>query len=93
VNVEAWAKRFERCFHPLHRILLFGAVGTLVVRAGNAEDHSYIAALGEEGRLIPEAVEIYVVVESCALFPRLDDFVETQHHITSARGIRCFAAS
>ena len=40
VNMEAWAKRFERRFQPLHRILLFRAVKTFVVHAGNAENHA-----------------------------------------------------
>ena len=40
VNVEAWAKRFERRFQPLHCILLFGAVKTFVVHAGNTENHA-----------------------------------------------------
>ena len=52
-----------------------------------------IAALGKEGRLIPEAVEVDVVVERSTLFPRLDDLVETQHQTTSTRGICCLAAS
>jgi hypothetical protein len=85
VNMEAWAKRFERRFQPLHRILLLRAVKTFVVHAGNAENHADIAALGKEGRLIPEAVEVDVVVESRTLFPRLDDLIETQHH-TPPRG-------
>ena len=93
VNMEAWAKGFERCLQPLHRILLFRAVKTFVVHAGNTENHAEIAALGKEGRLIPEAVEVDVVVESRTLFPRLDDLVETQHHTTSTRGTCCLAAS
>ena len=93
VNVEAGAKRFQRRLQPLHRILLLRAVQTFVVHAGNTENHADIAALGKEGRLIPEAVEVDVVVESRTLFPRLDDLIETQHHTTSTRGTCCFAAS
>src|SRR5579863_10044271 len=93
VNMEAWAKRFERCLQSLDRILLLRAVKTLVVHAGNAENHAEITALGKEGRLIPEAVEVDVVVESRTILPGFDDFIETQHHTTSTRGTCCFAAS
>ena len=40
VNVEAWAKRFECRFQPLHCVLLFRAVQTFVVHAGNAQNHA-----------------------------------------------------
>ena len=40
VNMEAWAKGFQRRLQPLHRILLFRAVKTFVVHAGNAENHA-----------------------------------------------------
>src|SRR6202023_2720371 len=93
VNMEAWAKAFQRRLQPLHRILLLRAVKTFVVHAGNAENHADITALGKEGGLVPEGVQVDVVVESRALFPRLDDFIETQHHTTSTRGTCCFAAS
>ena len=93
VNVEAWAKRFQRRFQPLHRILLLRAVKAFVVHAGNTENHADIAGLSKEGRLIPEPVEVDVVVESRTLFPRLDDLIETQHHSTSTRGMSCLAAS
>ena len=43
----------------------------------HAESHAYIAALGQERRLIPEAVKIDVVVQSTTLLSRLDDLVET----------------
>jgi len=91
--MKAWTKGFQRRLQPLHRIFLFRAVKTFVVHAGNAENHADITALGEEGRLIPEAIEVDVVVECRTLFPRLDDFIETQHHTTSTRGTCCFAAS
>src|SRR5580700_7538480 len=93
VNMEAWAKGFQRCLQPLHRILLLRAVKTFVVHARNAENHADITTLGKEGRLAPESIEVDVVVESRALFPRLDDLIETQHHTTSTRGTCCFAAS
>src|SRR5579863_6122012 len=93
VNMEAWAKGFQRRLQPLHRIFLLRAVKTLVVHTGNAENHAQITALGKEGRLVPEAIEVDVVVESRTLFPRLDDFIETQHHTTSTRGTCCCAAS
>src|ERR1700693_2470721 len=69
--MEAWAKGFQRRFQPLHRILLLRAVETFVVHAGNAENHADITALGKEGRLIPEAIEVDVVVESRTLFQGL----------------------
>src|ERR1700722_16102355 len=93
VNTEAGAKCLERRFQPLHRILLFRAVKTLVVHTGNTENHANITALGKESRLIPEAIEVDVVVERRTLLPRLDDLIETQHHTTSTRGICCLAAS
>ena len=40
VNMEAWAKGFQRRLQPLHRILLFRAVKTFVVHAGNTENHA-----------------------------------------------------
>jgi type I restriction enzyme R subunit len=55
--------------------------------------NAWIAAFGKERRLIPEAVEVDVVVQGRTFFPRLDDLVETQHHTTSTRGTCCFAAS
>src|SRR5580700_10782165 len=93
VNMEAWAKGFQRRLQPLHRVLLFRAVKTFVVHAGNAEDHAEITALGKEGRLVPKAIEVDVVVESRTLFPGLDDSIDTQHHATSTRGTCSFAAS
>src|ERR1700689_1961925 len=67
VNMEAWAKGLQGRFQPLHRILLLRAVKTFVVHAGNAENHADIAALGKEGRLVPETIEVDVVVESRTL--------------------------
>src|SRR5580700_8822295 len=93
VNMEDWAKGFQRRLQPLHRILLLRAVETFVVHAGNAQNHADITALGKEGRLVPEAVEVDVVVERCTLFPRLDDFIEAQHQTTSTSGTCCLAAS
>src|SRR5580700_793032 len=83
VNVEAWAKGFQRRLQPLHRVVLLRAVETFVVHAGNAENHADITALGQEGPVGPEAIEVDVVVESRTLFPGLNDFIETQHHTTS----------
>src|SRR5579863_6067061 len=93
VDMEAWAKGFQRRLQPFHRILLLRAVKTFVVHAGNAENHADITALGKEGRLVPEAIEVDVVVQRRTLFPGLDDSIETQHHTTSTRGTCCFAAS
>src|ERR1700731_5328919 len=93
VNMEAWAKGFQRRLQALHRILLLQAVETFVVHAGNAENHADITALGKEGRLVPKAIEVDVVVQRRTLFPRLDHLVETQHHTTSTGGTCCLAAS
>ncbi len=93
VNMEAWAEGFQSGFQPLHRILLLRAVEAFVVHTGNTEHHAHIAGLGKKGRLIPEAVQVDVVVETRALFPRLDDFIDSQHHSTSTRGMSCLAAS
>jgi hypothetical protein len=40
VNMEAWAKRCERRFQPLHCIVLFRMVKTFVVHTGNTENHA-----------------------------------------------------
>src|SRR5208282_2304426 len=93
VDVKAGAEGFQSGFQPLDRILLLRAVQAFVVHARNTENHADIAGLSEEGRLIPEPVEVDVVVKSRTLFPRLDDLSETQHHNTSTRGTCCFAAS
>jgi hypothetical protein len=91
--MEAWAEGFQSGFQPLYRILLLRAVETFVVHAGNTEHHAHIAGLCKEGGLIPEAVQVDVVVEGRALFPRLDDLSDSQHHSTSTRGMSCLAAS
>src|ERR1035437_7066683 len=93
VNMEAWAKCFQRGLQPLHRVLLLGAVKTLVVHASNSEHHAHVTALGEKGRRIPETVQIDVVIQCSAVFPRLNDLIETQHQTTSTRGTCCLAAS
>jgi hypothetical protein len=40
VNMEAWAKGFQRRLQTLHRILLLRAVKTFVVHTGNTENHT-----------------------------------------------------
>ena len=40
VNMEAWAKGFQRRLQPLHCILLLRAVKTFVVHTGNTENHA-----------------------------------------------------
>src|ERR1700684_2288046 len=69
VNMEAWAKGFQRRLQSLYRILPLRAIKTFVVHTGYAENHADITAFGEEDRLIPEAVEVDVVVQRCTLFP------------------------
>ena len=93
VYMEAWAEGFQSGFQPLDCILLLRAVEAFVVHAGNTEHHAHIAALGKKGRPIPEAVQVDVVVETRALFPRLDDLIDSQHYSTSTRGMSCLTAS
>ena len=93
IDMEAGAEGFERGFEALDGVLLLRVVKALVVHAGNTEHHAHVAALGEKGSLIPEAVQVDVVVEGRALLPRLDDFIESQHQRTSTRGTCCLAAS
>jgi hypothetical protein len=76
VNVEAWAKGFQSGFQPLYGIFLFRAVQAFVVHTGNTQHHADVAGLRKKGRLVPEAVEVDVVVETCALLPRLDDLID-----------------
>ena len=59
--MEAGAECFERSLQPLDRVLLLGMVETFVVHAGNAQHHAQVAALGQEGGLIPEAIQVDVV--------------------------------
>ena len=40
VNMEAWAKGFQRRLQPLHRKLLLRAVKAFVVHTGNTENHA-----------------------------------------------------
>src|ERR1700677_2121615 len=93
VNVEAWAESFQSGFQPFYRILLLRAVEAFVVHAGNTEHHADIAGLRKKGRFVPETVEVDVIVETRAVLPGVDDFIDSQHHSTSTRGTCCFAAS
>src|SRR5579884_3800399 len=93
VDVEAGAESFERRFEAFDGIFLLRVVKALVVHAWNMENHADISALGEEGRLVPEPVEVDVVVERRRFLPRLDDFIQSQHQRTSTRGTCCLAAS
>src|ERR1035437_6640680 len=61
VDVKAGAECFQRGLQSLDRVLLFRVVKAFVIDARNAQNHAHIAALGEKGRLIPEAVEVDVV--------------------------------
>src|SRR5260370_21582265 len=76
VDMEAWAKRFERRFQPLDRILLLRAVQAFVVNARNTENHADISGLREEGRRIPKPVQVDVVVDGRPSFSRRDDPTE-----------------
>src|SRR5208282_2942309 len=68
VDVEAGAKRLQRRLQPLYCIFLFRSVETFVVHTGNAEHHSHIAGLGKKGGLVPEAVQVDVVVSAALSF-------------------------
>ncbi len=93
IHMEAGAEVLQRGLKPLDRIFLSGMVQALVVHAGNTQHHTEVAALGEEGRLIPKAIEIDVGVQGCSLIPRLDGSVDAEHQTTSTRGTLCLAAS
>jgi hypothetical protein len=77
IDMKSRPERFEGRFQPLDRELLSGLVKALEVHSADLEDHAKVAALGEEGRFIPEAVEVDVRVERTGLSPRLDDFGES----------------
>jgi hypothetical protein len=79
IDMEAGAKRLQRSFQPFDGILLFRVVETLVVHAGDAQHHPHVPAFGQKHTLIPESVQVDVIVKRSGLFPRLDDFVEAQH--------------
>jgi hypothetical protein len=93
IDVEARSERLERSFKTLDRELLSRLVKALEVHAADFEHHPEVAALGEERRLVPKAVEVDVRVERTGLIPRLDDLVESQHHRISTLGTCCLAAS
>ncbi len=79
IDMEAGAKRLERCFQPLDGILLLRVVETFVVHARDAQHHPHVPAFGQKHTLIPESVKVDVIVKRGGLFPRLDDLVESQH--------------
>jgi hypothetical protein len=54
-------------------------VKALIVHAGDAQYDPKIAGLRKERRLVPESVEVDVVVERCTFFPRLDSPIEAEH--------------
>ncbi len=76
IDVEAGTEGFQGRFEPLNRIFLFRVVKTFVVHTGDTENHAHIATLREKGCLVPESVQIDVVIERRALFPRFDDLIE-----------------
>ena len=59
--MEAGAEELERSLKALDRVLLLGVVEALVIDTGNAQHHAQVAALGQECRLVPEAVQVDVV--------------------------------
>ena len=93
IDVEAGAEGLQRRLQPLDRVLLLAVVEAFVVHARNAQHHAHVAALGQKRGLVPESIQVDVVVERSRIFPRLDDLVESQHQTTSTRGTLCLAAS
>jgi hypothetical protein len=79
VNVEAGAKSLQRGLQAFDGVLLLRVVKALIVHAGDGQQHPKIAGLRKERRLVPESIEIDVVIESRTLFPRLDGPVEAEH--------------
>jgi hypothetical protein len=63
VDVEPWAERFERCLKTLHCVFLARVVETLIVNSRDAEHHAHVATLCQKRGLVPEAVEVDVVIE------------------------------
>src|ERR1017187_1351688 len=62
VDVKAGSEGFECGFQPLYRVLLFRVVKTFIVHAWDTQNHAHVAALGEKAGLIPEAVQVDMVV-------------------------------
>ncbi len=72
VDVEPRAKGFQSRFEALDRVRLRRMVQALVIDAGDVEHHAYIAALGQERRLVPKSVEAEVRIQRGRFFPGLD---------------------
>src|SRR6202034_2006578 len=85
INVESGTKGLECRLQPFNCILLFGMVETLVVDAGDSQYHANVPALSQKGSLIPNPIQVYMVIERSCLFPRLDDLIDSQHQTTSTR--------
>jgi hypothetical protein len=64
-------------------------IEAFVVHAREAQHHAHVAALGQEHRLAPEAVQVDMVAESGGFPPWLDDLIESEHQATSTRGTLC----
>jgi hypothetical protein len=79
VDVKAGTKCFQRRLQALDGVLLLRMVKALIVHAGDAQYYPKIAGLRKERRLVPESVEVDVVVERCTFFPRLDSPIEAEH--------------
>jgi hypothetical protein len=79
VNVEAGAKCLQCGFQAFDGVLLLRVVKALIVHTGDAQQHPKITGLRKERRLVPESIEVDVVVERRTLFPRLDSPVEAKH--------------
>ncbi len=77
IDMKSRSERLEGRLQPLDCELLSRLVKALEVHSADLEDHAKVAALGEEGGFIPEAVEVDVRVERTGLSPRLDDLGES----------------
>src|ERR1700730_10267113 len=72
IDMEARAERLQRSFQTLDSINLLPLIETLVVDPFHRKYHPQIARLSEKDTLIPEAVEVDMVVECRSTLPWLD---------------------
>jgi hypothetical protein len=63
--MEPGGESLERRFQAFNGILLLGTVETFVVHARDAQRLAHVAALRQECGLIPESVQVDVVIQRC----------------------------
>ena len=93
LRILARAELLECRLQPLYGVLLLRVVEAFVVHARYAKHHPEVARFGQKGRLVPETVQVEVIVQRGGVLPRFDDLVDAQHQTTSTRGVLCLAAS